>query len=138
MNEWKRLLNTIFCHQKSRQALHEIFLWRRGVVVIATEQLPSTKLELRFCAGSNPARGVSGIHDGKNLWQWSWVKIRLNAFCRSTIQRKQFIIIIIIMTIPYFKINASIFCCHLFSKKLSQPSGQDQQNGKQTYCWLPP
>ena len=28
---------------------------RRGVVVIATAQLHSTKPELRFCAGSNPA-----------------------------------------------------------------------------------
>ena len=40
---------------------------RRGVVVIATAQLHSTKLELRFCAGSNPARGVSEIRDGKDL-----------------------------------------------------------------------
>ena len=33
--------------------------WRRGVVVITIAQLHSTKPELRFCAGSNPARGVS-------------------------------------------------------------------------------
>ena len=37
----------------------------------------------------------------------------------------------------YPKINAPIFCCPFFWK-LSQPSGQDQQNGKQTYCWIPP
>ena len=41
--------------------------WRRGVVVITTAQLHSTKPELRFCAGSNPARSVSEIHDGENL-----------------------------------------------------------------------
>ena len=41
--------------------------WRRGVVVITTAQLHSTKPELRFCAGSNPARGVSEIHDGEDL-----------------------------------------------------------------------
>ena len=37
------------------------------LVVIATAQLHSTKLELRFCAGSNPARGVSEIRDGEDL-----------------------------------------------------------------------
>ena len=33
-------------------------LWRRVVVVTTTSQLHSTKSELRFCAGSNPASGV--------------------------------------------------------------------------------
>ena len=42
-------------------------LWRRGVVVITTAQLISTKPELRLCAGSNPARGVSETRDGENL-----------------------------------------------------------------------
>ena len=32
-------------------------------MVITTAQLHSTKPELRFWAGSNPARGVSGIHN---------------------------------------------------------------------------
>ena len=41
--------------------------WHRGVVVITTAQLHSTKLELRFWAGSNPVRGVSEIHDGEDL-----------------------------------------------------------------------
>ena len=68
--------------------------WHRGVVVITTTQLHSTKPELGFCAGSNPARGVSEIHDGEDLWQWSRLEIRLNAFRRSTIPQKQFIIII--------------------------------------------
>ena len=40
---------------------------RRGVVVITTAQLHSAKPELRFCAGSNPARGVSEIRDGEDL-----------------------------------------------------------------------
>ena len=43
--------------------------WRRGVVVITTAQLRSTKSELGFCAGSNPTRSVSDICDGENLWQ---------------------------------------------------------------------
>ena len=38
-----------------------------GVVGITTAQLHSTKPELRFCAGSNPARGVSEIRDGEDL-----------------------------------------------------------------------
>ena len=72
-------------------------MWRRGVAVIITAQLHSTKPELRFCAGSNPARGVSEIRDGEDLRQWSRLEIRLNAFRRSTIPQKQSIIIIIII-----------------------------------------
>ena len=56
------------------------------LVVITTVQLHSTKPELRFCAGSNPARGVS-------------LEIRLIAFRRSIIPQNQFIIIIIIIII---------------------------------------
>ena len=65
-------------------------------MVVTTAQLHSTKTELRFCAGSNPARSVSEIRNGEDLGQWSRQKIRLNAFRRSTIPQKQFIIIIII------------------------------------------
>ena len=51
--------------------------WRcPGVVVITTTQLHSTKSELRFYTGSNPARRVSEICDGENLWQWSRLEIR--------------------------------------------------------------
>ena len=42
-------------------------LWHRGVVIITTAQLHSTKPELRFYAGSNPARGVLAIRDGEDL-----------------------------------------------------------------------
>ena len=66
-------------------------------MVITTAQLHSTKSELRFCAGANPAHGLSEIRDGEDLWQWSRLKIRLNAFLRSTIPQKQFIIIRIII-----------------------------------------
>ena len=41
--------------------------WCRGVVVITTAQLHSTKPELRFCAGSNPACDVSEIRDGEDI-----------------------------------------------------------------------
>ena len=40
---------------------------RGGVVVITTAHLHSTNPELRFCAGSNPARGVSEIRNGEDL-----------------------------------------------------------------------
>ena len=43
------------------------YSWRRGAVVIPTAQLHLTKPELKFCAGSNPARGVSEIHDGEDF-----------------------------------------------------------------------
>ena len=42
-------------------------VWRHGVVVITTAQLHSTKPELRFHAGSNPACDVLGIRDGEDL-----------------------------------------------------------------------
>ena len=41
--------------------------WRCGVVVITTAQLHSTKPELKFCPGSNPAHGMSEIRDGEDL-----------------------------------------------------------------------
>ena len=56
----------------------------RGVVVMNNAQLHSTKPEFKFCSGSNPALNVMEIRDGKDLWQWSRLEIRLNAFCRST------------------------------------------------------
>ena len=36
-------------------------------MVITTADIHSTKPELRFCAGSNPARGGLEIHDGEGL-----------------------------------------------------------------------
>ena len=38
---------------------------------------------------------MSKIRDGEDLWQWSQLEIRLNAFRRLTMPQKQFIIIII-------------------------------------------
>ena len=42
-------------------------MWHRGVVVITTAQLHSTKPELGFCAGSNPAHDVLEILSGEDL-----------------------------------------------------------------------
>ena len=94
-----RLLKNSF--SKGSQSFHFLeLIKRRVVVVITTAQLHPTNPELRFCADSNPARGVSEICNGEDLWQWSGLKIRLNAFRRSTIPflipQKQFIMFIII------------------------------------------
>ena len=90
-------MSFVICSCKKCKKYHPSELqYFHGVVVITTAQLHSTKPELRFCAGSNPARSVSEIRDGEDLWQWSWLEIRLNAFHLSTIPQKQFIIIIII------------------------------------------
>ena len=40
---------------------------RRGVMLINTAQLHSSKPELRFSAGSNPAGSVSEIRDGEDF-----------------------------------------------------------------------
>ena len=42
-------------------------MWRLVVVVTATTQLHSSKPELGFCAGSNPACGRSEIRDDEDL-----------------------------------------------------------------------
>ena len=67
---------------KTRTLIVNLTLWRRGVVIITTAQLHSTKPKLSFCAGSNPARGVSEIGNGEDLWQWSRREIRLNPLRR--------------------------------------------------------
>ena len=81
-------------------------------MVITIAQLHSTKPELRFCSGSNPARGVLEIWDDEDLWQWYRLEIRMNAFRRSTIPRKQFIIELNRNSCPY---------C-LYAKKESWPN----------------
>ena len=67
-----------------RQWQQLTFLWLRSVAVIATTEIHSTKLKLKFCAGSNAASGVAETHDGKDLWQWFQLEINLNAFHQST------------------------------------------------------
>ena len=54
--------------------------------------LHSTKPELRFCSSSNLAHAVLQICNGKDLWKWSQLEIRLCVFCWLTIPQKQFII----------------------------------------------
>ena len=61
------VFKTSFKKQKLKIVTYRHYTWRRGIVVITTAQLHSTKPELRFCAGSKPARGVSEIRDGEDL-----------------------------------------------------------------------
>ena len=72
-------------------------LWRRGVVAVTTAQLHSTNPEFRFCTGSNIC---SRCVEDSRWWGsliMTWLEIRLNAFRRSTIPQKQFIMIISIL-----------------------------------------
>ena len=63
-----KVIVTLITDSKNNLSLSFLIaLWRRGVVVITTAQLHSTKSELRFCAGSNPGRGVSEIRDGEDF-----------------------------------------------------------------------
>ena len=55
--------NTVILGKLEKNAARE----NADVVVITTAQLHSRKPELRFCAGSNPARGVLEIRDGEDL-----------------------------------------------------------------------
>lgn len=70
---------------KNKQTLSKAFCWRHsiqwccGLAVITTMQLNSTKTELRFCVASNPTCEVWEVFDGENLWQWSYLEIRLTA-----------------------------------------------------------
>ena len=103
--------------------------WRHGVVVITTAQLHSTNPELKFCADSNPARGVSEIRDGEDLWQGSCLEIRLNAFLRSTIPQKQFIIIIITIIIIMWKVFERLIYSSLFEYFIENDLSSPNQSG---------
>ena len=61
-----------------------VSLLHLGVVVITTTQLHSTEPELKFCTGLNSACSVPEIQNGEDLWQWSQLEMRLNAFWHWT------------------------------------------------------
>ena len=111
LSESERHFNQLLCfsfHEKILSGsylgyvvfkVYNIWISHRGTVVqwldITTAQLHSTKPEIRFCTGSNPARTMSEICGGEDLWQSSRLEIKLNTcFCQSTIPQKQFIIVI--------------------------------------------
>ena len=67
--------------------------WCHGIAVVTTAQCSD-----RFCTGSDLAHVLLKICNRENLWQWFWLEIRLNAFCRSTITQKKIFLIIIIIS----------------------------------------
>ena len=93
----KKLNIFLFLHWKCNCILYfvltpsKIQLWTWSVVFSLSLHL--NKPELRFCPGLNPARGVSEISDGEDLWQWSRLEKGLHVFRRSTIPQNKFIIL---------------------------------------------
>ena len=105
----KRLWYTCF-PMNFAKFLRTPFFYRTSLVAASTEPdlghicQHSTKPKLRFCAGLNLVCSVLEIRNGEDLWQWSRLEIRVNAFRQLTIPQKQFIIIIIKV----------IFCWQIF------------------------
>ena len=85
-----------------QQALQILSIWwtfecitssHSGVMLICfcvNFQDPEPWEKPRTIKTQNPACSVSQICDGEDLWQWSWLEIRLNAFRWSSIPQKQF------------------------------------------------
>ena len=83
---WKSLSFYMLVQIHGKQKLID---WKTEVdCIITTAQLHSTKPELRFRAGLNPACGVSEICNGEDLWHWSRLEIMLNVCHQSTIPQK--------------------------------------------------
>ena len=93
--------------QAQRKILEGVFLlasesqtkeWKvknaRGYKTLTQNRNTHSKPEHRFCAGSNPSRGLSEIRDGEDIWQWFRLEIRLeirlNGLRWSTIPQKHF------------------------------------------------
>ena len=95
---WKTVIEDegLQLYQK-RDSSTNVFLWILWNFYLwnSSERVLHDHVKIIF----NSARGVSKIHDGEDLWQWSRLEIRLNAFCWSTMLQRQFIIIIIIIII---------------------------------------
>ena len=63
-------IHTKYIQKDIADDLGKRFVTSKGLVAHNFNQLSlnsSTKPELRFCASSNPARGVSEIRDGEDL-----------------------------------------------------------------------
>ena len=101
------------------------FIWGHNIVFIITAQLRSTKPEPRFCTGSSPACCVSEICNGENLWQWSWLEIRLNILLvnqlANTIHQFIFLSIACIILVFFYNITTYdqnlYFICNMIAKK---------------------
>ena len=79
---FKRVLNTPLIMKIVFSDLGNSCTNYRYCTTNTTAQLHSSKPELRYSAGSNPASAVSEICDGEDLGQWPRLEIRLNVFRR--------------------------------------------------------
>ena len=78
--------------------------------------------ELRFCAGSNPARGVSDICDGENLWQWFRLEIRSKrlssvSHTMKTIHHHHYHFLFIKLSLNFRHFRVFVFCHRAYLKK---------------------
>ena len=101
--DFAKVLRTFFLQNTSRRLRLDF------IIHLTTAQLHSINSELRFCAGSSPARGVSDICDGENLWQWSRLEIRDKRSSLVNYSAKTSIIIITIIIIIIITIIIIIF-----------------------------
>ena len=78
------------CSQKSKCQKYFLYLlpWLYLISVNTTHDFIQQSPELRFCAGSNLARGVSMHCNGENLWRQSRLETRFNVFCPSTCRKQ--------------------------------------------------
>ena len=60
-------------------------------MIITAVYLHPKKSELRLSTGINPTRSIFEICNNENLWQWSWLDLRLNAFSWLTTPSNNFI-----------------------------------------------
>ena len=74
-------------YQKLRYSSDVVLQW----LSLLHNFIQETKVQRKF----KSCLGVSEIRNGEDLWQWSRLEIRLNAFRQLTISQKQFIIIFI-------------------------------------------
>ena len=86
-----------------------------SVVIFNTAQIYSTKSELKFCAGSIPAHGVSKICDGENLWQWP----RLGKRWKRLLSVKYSSKVIKITIIAIINLSTVFFCHELYLNQVS-------------------
>ena len=63
--------------------------------LLTTAQIHSTKSELRFCIGSNPARSMSKIRDGEDTTKKFTKTIQNWIFARQRTRDKNYCIVII-------------------------------------------
>ena len=81
---------------------------KNGVLNILTSQFHSTNREFRNCTSTNFVWSMLETCNHEIIRQWDWLEIRLKLFYQSTIGRKHFMDIIIILIIITATLKANI------------------------------